>query len=135
MLETDKKKLSPSGIYLDMLGVDNLKDLENSIVGQIIQIIKELSRNGTTVLPIYLARVASSFLIEPKPRIIYGKNDGEIIFDEVANKFEIRLHSINPNITLKELAENTRYRFTYAHEFAHRFFFVESQKNGLEQLI
>lgn len=127
-----KKASSPRPAYLDVLGFKSEDDLTNHITGAIREVIRE--KRGES-LPVTVSAAAEAFGIMPKPIIEEMPRDGAIQFESSENRFVIRINqsnwtSINPkldsqdNETTPEISLLYRSRFTYAHEFAHRFFFL-----------
>lgn len=120
-MNMNSKNLSGSKKYLALLGADNLKALQDRIVNEIVMKLHEQGKGEQ--LPVRLSGVAEYFLIRPHPEIILGNHDGEMEFDAGIGKFIIKLCS-NEQTQLRELPDLPRHRFTYAHEMAHRFFYV-----------
>jgi len=114
--------------YLDLLNSRDVESLENGIIENLLSALGEAG--AFWKLPIKLSRVASKFLIEPRPQIVEGDRDGEIEFDHTSETFRIKLFS-DGRSSLRELGRMPRYRFTYAHEVAHRFFFVNKGNEWL----
>lgn len=100
--------------YFELLDVENRDQLENRVVAAIIGALEP-----NQAIPVRLSSIAPKFEILPKPEIASFPHDGEIRFDEGADAFVIRLCS-------QHNAWPMRQRFTYAHEFAHRFFFIRT---------
>jgi hypothetical protein len=82
-----------------------------------------------------LATIAPEFDIDPIPKFHPDVNDGQISHDERANRFVIALNAQAAGLSRqtsqldfepRDPAVTWRMRFTYAHEFAHRFFFIQS---------
>lgn len=109
--------------YFALLGAVDRKELEDRIISDIATAVREEWGQGGA-LPIRLSSVAARFKIRPKPQLIAGSHDGEIEFDEHQAEFVIRLCTPRQDATISELGKHPRFRFTYAHEVAHRFFFV-----------
>jgi hypothetical protein len=124
-MSMDRKHSSGSKEYLALLGAHNLKELQDRIVNEIVRKLHE--QGNREKLPVRLSIVAEHFLIRPNPEIISGSHDGEMEFDASTGKFIIKLCSSEKK-QLSELRDLPRHRFTYAHEMAHRFFYI--QKGG-----
>jgi hypothetical protein len=117
--------------YLELLGVRTRAAYETDVVQRVLSGVDR--RSGRT-LPIRLSMVAQDFLIDPLPEIEPSVRDGCLEFDKTKGKFVIKLgrnsrkRELGPRDMLYEGLNPLllrRERFTYAHEFAHRFFFVE----------
>jgi hypothetical protein len=106
--------------YLQLLGAASTKDFEDQVVGAVTQALCGHPRSG---LQVRLSKVARDFNIRPLPEFIPGAHDGEITFQQPPGEFVIKLCNADGN-SLRARAAEPRMRFTYAHEFAHRFFFV-----------
>lgn len=100
--------------YLALLEAESRHQLEDRVVATI-----KAALGPDDILPIRLSSIARKFLIEPRPELISGRHDGEIEFVPDMGTFVIRLCSSDDSSTMRQ-------RFTYAHEFAHRFFFVRT---------
>jgi hypothetical protein len=111
--------------YLELLCAADKKQLEDRIVTEIATAVREQVGGLDFVPPVRLSTVAENFGIRPKPQVITGNHDGEITFDEESREFVIRLCYPHLDISLGQLGKSPRFRFTYAHELAHRFFFVQ----------
>lgn len=76
--------------------------------------------------PIRLAPVAEEFLIQRRPEQSGESGRGYIEFDSAKQRFVIYLNRSQDQHgrTVATDATDRRDRFVYAHEFAHRFFFV-----------
>lgn len=105
--------------YLSLLDAGSVQEVEGRIVCRIESALKKRQP------PVRLSPVARAFAIDPRPCLVPIQHDGEIVFDECSQNFTIRLRRPESPMTLDELAANPRYRFTYAHEMAHRFLFVK----------
>jgi hypothetical protein len=120
--------------YLEALGAESFQALEDRTVNTLLRAWKA-SANGTPRLPVRLSNVVEAFDILRRPRVIEGRQDGDIRFDEEYRRFQITLYSENPDLSLDELASRyPRTRFTYAHEVAHRFCYVEDGGQWLRAL-
>lgn len=108
--------------YLSLLDGQSVQEVENRIVSCIESALEE---RQCRIPPVRLSPIARAFAIDPRPCLVPIQHDGEIIFDESRQNFAIRLRQPESPMTLEELAANPRYRFTYAHEMAHRFLFVK----------
>lgn len=73
-----------------------------------------------------MSEITSQFLINPQPEIAVGSDGGSIAFNYRDKRFLIKLFTEDPHrsgaFTKSDLSN--RLRFNYAHEVAHRFFFV-----------
>lgn len=114
--------VSSKSRYLSLLSARSVQELEGRIVGSIESALE--GQRGRTP-PVRLSRIARSFLIDPRPCLVPIQHDGEIVFDDSSQSFTIRLRCPESPMTLVQLAANPRYRFTYAHEMAHRFLFIK----------
>jgi hypothetical protein len=111
--------------YLSLLGVDSKEALEDAIVRKLLGAINSQAKG---VLPIRLASIVDQFSIEPKPNVALGTKDGAIEFDASRQRFVITLFKKTDETQEPRRLPSrspSRLRFTYAHEVAHRFFFVE----------
>ena len=116
------EKISSKRSYLGLLGAKTTHEVEARIVHQIAAALAE---SGKNTIPLRLSTVARGFSILPVPQFVSIDHDGEIAFDEKIARFVIRLRRPEQPTSMRSLGSNPRYRFTYAHEMAHRFFFVE----------
>lgn len=107
--------------YLELLGASSPKQLEEQVVRTITEAMRGQPTTGTQVR---LSKVARQFNIRPQPELIVGAHDGELTFEVPPGEFVIRLCR-GDTASRKEVQSQARMRFTYAHEFAHRFFYVE----------
>jgi hypothetical protein len=114
--------------YLELLEADTLGQLEERSVASLKH---ALQSSGQLSPPFRLSACAKEFFIEPNPSFVASGAEGYIRFDEGSGRFVIRLPSSAINnqkgrnlFQVGELELLQRHRFTYAHEFAHRFFFV-----------
>lgn len=108
--------------YLELLGAHSTKELEEQVICSVEHALRGLPKSGPQVR---LSTVARQFKIRPRPELIAGTHDGEIAFELPPGEFVIKLCTADPGSQLDPSPE-PRMRFTYAHEFAHRFFYVES---------
>ncbi|HEY6803738.1 MAG TPA: ImmA/IrrE family metallo-endopeptidase [Pyrinomonadaceae bacterium] len=108
--------------YLRILKAASIEELEERIVSKLVQGLS--NQIEQRVLPLKLSKIANQFLIEPRPLKISGSHDGELEYNQGKNRFFIKLCS--PTSATDQPLLN-RQRFTYAHEMAHRFFFVEQE--------
>jgi hypothetical protein len=113
---------SPQAKYLQLLGAPNVKTLENQIVDTILGAVRQ--RHSGRRLPVRLSSVANDFCISPVPHLTHGAHDGHLEYQEHSGQFVITLCTPFPDRPLREQPNQSRMRFTYAHEVAHRFFFV-----------
>jgi hypothetical protein len=120
-----EKLIAAESRYLRLLGATNIKKLEEQVISTILSGIDNQIKQRS--LPIRLSKIAASFLIQPVPQRIQGSHDGELNYDQDKNSFVIKLCSPNAR---EEQARTKRDRFTYAHEMAHRFFFLEHAERG-----
>ena len=118
--------------YFSFLGVSNLSTLEDLTVADLLTAIR--ARNAQLPPPIRLKKTAKDFLIDPRPEIVQGYHNGELRFDSRSGLFRITLCCHDPSISLRELGGDLRYRFTYAHEIAHRFFFIQKDNGWLRAI-
>lgn len=123
----------PERAFLEVLGAESLSIAEEKAVSEILN---RLASKAVSSPPVPLSSVAVDFLVEPDPLITGIRGDGRIEYDEHRGRFLIKL----PEGSLREPDANERRlfatypdlrltpraRFTYAHELAHRFFFVRS---------
>jgi hypothetical protein len=130
--------------YCDLFGVASPRELRDTVVSWLLSAVAEAG--GGHAPPIRLADAVHRFGISPhvesivrdnavrvvpwQPTLpfvehmscgfIRGRHDGEIYYNERLRQFVIRLRdSHGPG-------DKVRLRFTFAHEVAHRFFFVPS---------
>jgi hypothetical protein len=117
--------------YLGLLGSPDPLSFEDAVVKRIFDALNEES--SRRVLPVRLSTVADRFLIRPEPEMISGNHDGQIDFDSRSGQFVIKLcrTSVSPSVNKGGLA---RLRFTYAHEMAHRFFFIRHSNSWVRAL-
>jgi hypothetical protein len=116
--------------YLKMLRADTVKDLEEQFVSTLLEHLSDQILNQS--LPIRLSKIAPKLQIQSRPQFINGFHDGELRFDAAKQKFIINL--CNPESAVQERSLR-RQRFTYAHEMAHRFFFVPDENQGWTRAI
>ena len=131
-----KRRLTSYRRYLSLLGCTSVCDLEDRIVGQVLDAIRETCRD---VVPVRLSRIAGRFQIDPIPKFDTTVPHGRLTYDSALRKFIITLGAREwcneSSVTASELFGDSyptidpvvtrRLRFTYAHEMAHRFLFVE----------
>ncbi len=115
--------------YFQTLGVEDAQAIERDITVLLINAVRKRRGNA---LPVRLAGAVEEFLIESEPRWDEAVPHGRLEFDDAKGHFVVRLGTrwnkpdIN-RIPNDHLARGLgRLRFTYAHEVAHRFFFVRS---------
>jgi hypothetical protein len=111
--------------YLRILGAPDVRTLEDRIVDTILGAVRQ--RHSGTRLPVRLSAVANDFCISPVPHLTHGSHDGQLEYEEHSRQFVITLCTPYPDRPLREQPNRTRMRFTYAHEVAHRFFFVNER--------
>lgn len=101
----------------------------------------KLQTNGVMHPPVLLSTIAEDFSINPAFRLKpLGSNMGTMKFDQDQGCFVI---TINQSLTrdpqqislATETDLNPGGRFTYAHEIAHRFFYIPSPEKGYERCI
>jgi hypothetical protein len=110
-----------------------MSELEGRIATQLLQAIGDI---GTQDLPVRLSRIAGNFLVDPKPRFDPTVKHGRLEYNPNLKAFIITLGSrdwgykSSPDDLFRTGIQNRdpiltrRLRFTYAHELAHRFCFV-----------
>jgi hypothetical protein len=118
--------------FLNLLEAPDLQTLEDRIVGQVVGSLREMKIDE--MLPIRLSRVAPQFSVRPTPEYISGSHDGEIRYDQETRLFIIRLCCDRGQLPLDDVRQLPRLRFTYAHEMAHRFFFVQKAQGWIRAL-
>lgn len=120
--------------YLDLLGVASR---EEQVARVTSQILIELEKKGRLTAPIKLSKIAGEFLISPMPIFDPAVKEGRLEYSSRARRFQIKLRPIegshaSTKATSDRLAASettlNRMRFTYAHELAHRFFYI--RENG-----
>ncbi len=133
---TEKRSLKPHQRYLSLLDVASVQELENRIVSEVLHRVRKHSfyeRFGA----VRLSRVVDSFDIDPIPQFDAIVPDGRLNYDRTRKRFVITLRS--PHLTISDQSRELfneshpesesfftrRLRFTYAHEVAHRFCFIE----------
>lgn len=127
-------------MYCATLGVRTLPELGDSIVSDITSKLRE---KAISIPPVRISRVAGDFLVRPDPEfeVALSAARGKLVFDSDSGCFKIVMrpqeaqYRVLPSKYLdgEPSAEDclTRQgRFTYAHEFVHRFFFVPIQESG-----
>jgi len=117
--------------YLAHFAVPTSVHLEALIVAQVRAFQPDVTFAD---LPIRLAAAAARANVNPKPIFTDRVSEGRLTFDAAAGQFQIWLNrhadARRPRWYDEELNPNAldikgRLRFTYAHELAHRFFFLE----------
>lgn len=106
--------------YLSLLGAKTKQSLENDIVSRLNNVLRETE----STLPVHLSRVTEQFLIDPVPTRAVGPTGGSLKFHCDRKKFVITLYGLNAD-SYDDIGPRSRLRFNYAHEVAHRFFFIE----------
>ncbi len=109
--------------YLELLQARDFGTFEDTVVERILGEVRK--QPAEKILPVRLSAVAQKFLIRPSPQVIAGKHDGEIDFDAEAGLFVIKLCKEDASQPTSGPRTLARQRFTYAHEMAHRFCFIE----------
>jgi hypothetical protein len=115
--------------FFSLLGYRGPDDSSAAVTARISA---ALEGHGVVEPPIRLTPVAREFLIHPSPVFDANIREGRISFDSESGWFRIRLNpasgrnGASVNVAAPS-AVRRRLRFTYAHEFAHRFFFVEHE--------
>ncbi len=121
--------------YLELLGAQDTTRLRERILSEVRRALGSLS----DAPPIRLSRIAHEFDIQPMPE--YGRTsaDGELSFNDATGRFVIELNAryeqrgqgkserVNSPEDSTGVATLRRGRFTYAHEFMHRFLFVRDR--------
>ena len=108
--------------YLDLLETADLSVFEDRVVALLL---RDARKSGEVLTPpIRLFKIVSRFSIIPVPQFITGSHDGELEFDSARGRFVIKLCVAENGEFGGRRTTHTRDRFTYAHEVAHRFFFV-----------
>jgi hypothetical protein len=118
--------------YLGLLGSPDPSSFEDDVVKRIFDALNEGS--SRRILPIRLSTVADRFLIRPKPEMISGNHDGQIDFDSQSGQFVIKLCRTGDSPSVNKGGGLARLRFTYAHEMAHRFFFIQHSNSWIRAL-
>jgi Zn-dependent peptidase ImmA (M78 family) len=113
--------VSPRLAYLRLLGAPTVTALAQQTFRTIVT---ALERGNSFAPPIRLHRVASQFMVRPDPIFDEHVEDGGITFNAVDRQFVITLQRMRSVVGSDESRSSRRLRFTYAHEFVHRFFFV-----------
>jgi Zn-dependent peptidase ImmA (M78 family) len=111
---------SITGQYVHTLGASEVSELRQRITRTLKAAIDEEQADR---LPVKLSDIAARFDINPAPRWDASIRDGRLLFDDNLQRFVVLLGKRgNPSATA------FRWRFTYAHEVAHRFFFIRRAK-------
>jgi hypothetical protein len=126
--------------YLEALGASNLRSY---VQGTIEKLLTSLHNRCADNLPVRVSQIAEEFQIEPQPRFDAIPADGQIRFVPELKKFVITLKRSNRQLpssaagTIESSlpSATARQRFTYAHEFAHRFFFVPGESGYWERAV
>ena len=139
--------------YCDALGVASLKDLESRCTRALLRAIAETG--NPSKLPIRLAPVLDRFQIsrhieaivsgwasevegfgvppslfdEAGCRFVRGGHEGEIYYNERLGQFVIRIRQPCG------ARDRNRLRFTFAHEVAHRLFFVSERNQWVRAVV
>jgi hypothetical protein len=113
--------------YFSSLGIYDKHSYEDAVVRRLLDAVDHIAERR---FPLKLSRVAHEFLIDPTPRLAIGSQAGGITFDSESQRFVITLFQGSQEVagtqTLDALTASKRLRFAYAHEVAHRFFFVQN---------
>lgn len=120
--------------YLAVLGFRSEGELVTYVTGSIRRAIRE--QRGD-IIPVAVSAAAQAFDVRPEPIVAVMPRDGAIQFDALEGKFVIRINQgmeynsgyrieSDEDRSFPDLSLYYRSRFTYAHEFAHRFFFVST---------
>ena len=114
--------LRRSSPYFERVG--RVQDTEQTVVQQVREKLK--ASPAWMIPPVRLGRVAAEFQIQRSPERSCASGRGYIEFDKERQRFVIYLNRAQqPNVDTVDGGGGTRLdRFVYAHEFAHRFFFV-----------
>jgi hypothetical protein len=123
LAEASEPERSVRRKYLSLLGSEDTSRFEDAVVKRIVDALSEQPSRST--LPVRLSTVANQFLVRPEPEIIAGNHDGQIDFDSRSGMFVIKLCRSTDSPPGSKGASLARLRFTYAHEMAHRFFFIQ----------
>lgn len=125
--------------YLALLGAHTPKELYDKIITRVRSAI-----GSNPDVPVKLSQCARTFQIIPQPEFDNSVRDGELVYSEGQHSFVIRLNAefkrpsapddahLYPSDMYDDLVG--RARFTYAHEFCHRFFFIDTSA-GCERAI
>ena len=121
------KSSSVRSLYLRTLGFESRQGIEHDVTNRLANAIRE--KRGDS-LPVRLSGTLEDFLIDSQPRWNDAIPHGRLEFDESTKRFVVYLGAQWRTGATTGLEEEGcgRLRFTYAHEVAHRFFFVE--RNG-----
>lgn len=104
--------------------------------GIIERLLARIRQSGAMIPPVYLSNIVGEFDIDPIPEIVSDSRDAHasLRYDEQAGCFRIRIWrgDLLDQPGLFDVEERLTYRgrFSYAHEIAHRFFYVFC-RNGL----
>jgi hypothetical protein len=120
--------------YYQLLSTDSLTSYVRAISSQLIAALGRLAGP-----PVRLSTIAARFQIDPIPRFGLVEGDGRIDFVREGNKFIITIQGPAPPARINNALFDdfnhsddliARQRFTYAHEMAHRFFYVSTEDDG-----
>jgi hypothetical protein len=133
--------LNPHQRYLALLDATSVKELEDRIVSEVQNRIRERQSPDERLGAVRLSRVVDAFDIEPTPQFDPTVPDGRLHYDRERGRFVITLRGPSSVMSRqsRELFKpwsshfdnsslTRRLRFTYAHEVAHRFCFL--RKDG-----
>ncbi len=138
----------PQRVYFDILGVPDATSLVEKIVSVVMNQVRE---KPAAIPPVSLAPTASDFLIDPRPIHEDLRGDGKLGYDNNRGRFVITLgrksalrqcssgsttvvSSAIHSEPWSDLTLTPRGRFTYAHELAHRFFFIKRDSGWVRAL-
>lgn len=115
------------------LGILNAESTTSHVKGIIDRIVAVVRAKQGTLLPVKLSAIVPEFSMEPVPRYEIGITHGRLEYNLVNGLFEIilpeRARPLSTHNFLPDLEwfahQSARARFTYAHEVAHRFFYVQ----------
>ncbi len=115
--------------FLQLLDADSLARIESRVLMQ----VKDAARKQRTRWPpVRLSEIAPYFQLLPRPEYVIGAPEGSIRYRPDTRDFVISLGAPHQAHAVSRASASTqgglylRHRFTYAHEFAHRFFFIET---------
>lgn len=127
--------------YLQHFGVRNATGIEDRIIETVRSYLG--AADDFSAVPVRLSRIAPHFGITPTPVFTNDVANGQLRYEDQEQRFLIAINPHNdaqrPRIYETDLtplrgAIKGRLRFTYAHEFAHRFFFIATSK-GTQRLL
>ena len=129
-----RKSASPRPAYLDVLGFRSEDEMVTHVTCTIRRAIRD--QRGD-IIPVAVSAAAQVFNVKPEPIMVAMPRDGAMRFDPREGRFVIRINpsgwkyansrmDADEDRCFPDLSLDSRSRFTYAHEFAHRFFFVSA---------